>query len=276
MRMNTKSGFDFQWERTHALEGSWLVVRDLPEEETFEEDMIAHNVIPGILPMITTRLDGTKQRRYLIDGCCSLRESLLGQKLSGQEFRNLMNQLFARIAEGRRYLLREESFVVRPDTIFVRLDTGEPELIYCPEYECPLPDQMRSLSDWLLEYLDAGDAEAVYSGYAFHVMSHEEGNTMQRMIGMLSGEESPGDVLRIPQYQVAEESRDMRGGDNARYRSPDVRNTVSAGVIAADDLGSSVTAAGPQKKKGLRGFFSFLSGLSVFCGFVGILVWMIG
>ena len=99
---------------------------------------------------------------------------------------------------------------------------------------------------------------------------------MQRMIGMLSGEESPGDVLRIPQYQVAEESRDMRGGDNARYRSPDVRNTVSAGVIAADDLGSSATAAGPQKKKGLRGFFSFLSGLSVFCGFVGILVWMIG
>ena len=88
-----------------------------------------------------------------MDGCVSLPEYLLGQKLSGTEFRRILSALFAGIAESRKYLLREESFVLQPACIFLRTDTGTVELIYCPEYEKPLAGQMREEQKYYLRYI---------------------------------------------------------------------------------------------------------------------------
>ena len=66
--------------------------------------------------------------------------------------------IFACVAEGKKYLLREESYVLNPDCIFVRNDTGTPELVYCPEYEKPISTQLQMLSDWFLNYINSADA----------------------------------------------------------------------------------------------------------------------
>ena len=240
-------------ERVDSLEGSFLVLHQLPEGESFEEEMLAHNEIPGIAGMRTMILAGEKMRQYRIDGCRSLRESLLGQKLSGEEFRRLMSLLFYRIAEGRRYLLREESFVLRPDCLFLSQQSGEPVLVYCPEYEKPLPDQMRELSDWLLGYLDAQDAQAVYSGYAFHVLSHESGSNMQRMLTAVSGSDVPG----LP-------SREMSGSVPYAGEPAAVLDCATA---------SDAAAAGESGGTFRRKWMSFFGGLTVIIGMLTALAW---
>ena len=186
----------FETEIQNQMETRWFVVHNVPEETCFEEDMLFQNPIPGILMMETLRISDEKMHRYNINGCRTLRESLCGRKLSGEEFRKLMSGIFTGIREGREYLLREDSFLLNPDTIFVRTDTGEPMLVYCPEAENNLNEQIRILSDWILEFLDVSDAQAIYGGYAFHVMSHEGGSSMQKLLGTLA--EEPGDASYFP------------------------------------------------------------------------------
>ncbi len=186
----------FETEIQNQMENSWFVVHNVPDETCFEEDMLFQNPVPGILMMETLRISDEKLHRYNINGCSSLRESLCGRKLSGEEFRMLMSGIFTGIREGREYLLQEDSFLLNPDTIFVRNDTGEPMLVYCPEAENNLNEQIRILSDWILEFLDVTDAQAIYGGYAFHVMSHEGGSSMQKLLGTLA--EEPGEASCFP------------------------------------------------------------------------------
>ena len=245
--------YEIESERVTELDHAYLVLRNLPEEKSFEEEMLSHNVIPGVLPMQTMRVCGECLRRYPVDGCLSLAESLLGQKLSGAELRRILSSLFERIGESKKYLLREESFVLQPTCIFLRHDTGEVELIYCPEYEQPLPSQMRGLSDWLLGYLDPQDAQAVYSGYAFHVLSHEDGNTVQKMLTAV--EREPDRMQGTSSYQLP--------GEPGTY--VEESGEYAAGVMCQEERG--------RKRRGLRGIFSFFSGISVVTVLICALLW---
>lgn len=248
--------YEIVQERVTELEHTYLVFRNLPEENLFEEEMIGHNVIPGILGMQTLRVGSGKIRRYPVDGCTSLSDCLPGQKLSGAEFRRILSSLFARIAEGKNYLLREESFVLRPDCIFLRNGTGEVELVYCPEYECPLSSQLRGLSDWLLSYLNPQDAQAVYSGYAFHVLSHEEGSTIQKMLAA---------VAREPERPAIASSAYQSQEDDTEYRTSNVAES-----------GEYTKAKERKKRVGIRGILSFFSGISVLMILLGALAWAMG
>ena len=258
--------YELQYERDNELEESVLIFQGLPEEDSFEEEMLGHNVIAGMLPMRTLRIAGEKLRRYRTDGCSSLQESLLGRKLTGDEFRRLMTMIFACVAEGKKYLLREESYVLKPDCIFVRNDTGTPELVYCPEYEKSISIQLRELSDWFLIYIDSADSAAVFSGYAFHIMSHESGSTMQRILGAISGEQ--------PQISTVAETPPTEAKEYREYAEP-----AEITTIAGNGSVSEVSYGRPQsakKKKGIRGWLSFFGGLSVLFGLLLTLLWAIG
>jgi len=253
--------YEIQAERVNGLEENLLVLHHLPEGDYFEEEMLAHNGVPGILSMRTLRVSGEKQRRYRIDGCCSLSESLLGRKLSGEDFRVLMSSLFRRVVAGKQYLLREESFVLVPEFVFVRVDTGETELVYCPEYEQSLTDQMRKLSDWLLEYLDSADAQAVYNGYAFHVLSHESGGNMQRILTVFGGGSVPG----LPESPSSRKNEGAARGARAPAEASDIPEAVVVTRESVIPLGESV-----GHRHRLR---AFLGGVSVLLGMLGALVW---
>ena len=113
------------------------------------------------------------------------------------------------------------------------------------------------LSDWLLGYLDPQDAQAVYSGYAFHVMSHEEGNTVQRMLTAVAGEPG-GDSGQMP------------------VRTYQLPGEVPEYVMAPEPEEPAYISSGNSKKRGLRGLFSFLSGISVIFLLLSALAWAMG
>ena len=129
------------------------------------------------------------------------------------------------------------------------------ELVYCPEYEVPLPFQLRGLSDWLLSYLDPQDAQAVYSGYAFHVMSHEEGSTIQKMLAA---------VVREPDRPAIGASSYQLPGNEAEYTVAAVAETGEYGPVKE------------RKKRGIRSVLSFFSGISVLFILALALVWAMG
>lgn len=172
-----------------SMEEQYLVLNDVPAEDAFEEEMLLYNAVPGLLTMESGRLNGKKYHRYRIEGMKNLERVMQGRQISGEEFESLFSRIFAIIRGAREYLLREDGFMVSPETIYIKEKTQEVYLCYFPEYHCPLIEQMRALSTWLLSFLDAEDEKAVYNGYAFHVLCHGDGCTFQSISRIL--EEQP-------------------------------------------------------------------------------------
>lgn len=169
-----------------SMEEKYLLLTQIPDEETFEEEMLLYNAIPGLLPMETGKLSGVKYHRYRVSHMVSLSKSLPGKRLSGVQFEQLFASVFGKIRRAKEYMLREDGFLILPETLYADEATGEIGLCYCPEYHCPLVEQMKNLSDWLLTYLDPADEKAVYNGYAFHVLCHGDNCSFQSIAQVLN------------------------------------------------------------------------------------------
>lgn len=165
---------EFIWKIENSMEDRYLVVEGRMGEEAFEEEMLLQNRISGLLPMETQWKDGAKVHRYCITGCRCIREELKGRKIAGEEYQRLFSEIFDCISRGKKYLLQEDSFWLSKESIFLHKETGVVEVCYVPEYQKSLVTQLRELSEWLLDYVDTNDKQAVYCGYAFHVLAHSD------------------------------------------------------------------------------------------------------
>lgn len=199
-----------------SMEERYLLIKDVPEEENFEEEMLLYNSIPGLLKMETGWMSGGKYHRYRISGLKSLSGNLAGKKISGAQFEAMILGIFAEIREAKEYLLREDGFWISPQSIYLNEHTKEIFLCYYPEMHCPLIEQMRSLSGYLLSFLDPNDEKAVYSGYAFHVLCHGDGCTFQAISGILEERPELPEISAFTEPDeeetIPEPKRKRRGG----------------------------------------------------------------
>lgn len=143
-------------------------------EDSFEEEMIRSNAIPGLLRLESCWVEGIKEYRYCVDDRHTLERELQGRRISGVEYQRLFESIFGAITEAKRFLLSEEGFLLAKDSIYLHNETGAVELCYLPGHQYPLVEQLRELSEWMLDYIDTEDEQAVYSGYAVHVLCHGE------------------------------------------------------------------------------------------------------
>ncbi|MCQ2422631.1 MAG: DUF6382 domain-containing protein [Lachnospiraceae bacterium] len=199
---------------TNSMENRYLVLNGVPEEDPFEEEMLLYNTIPGLLPMETGRLSGVKYHRYKTNGFKSLRQQLQGKQISGECFEDMFKQIFAIIKGAREYLLREDGFWISPESIFLD-EENRIRLCYYPEYHCLLINQLKTLSEWLLGYLDPNDETAVYNGYALHVLCHGEACSFQAISAVL--EEKPALPEIEPWTEEEEEQQKPRRSNRKRW-----------------------------------------------------------
>ncbi|MBO4695977.1 MAG: hypothetical protein J5643_01700 [Lachnospiraceae bacterium] len=190
----------------NSMEERYLVIENVPEEESFEEEIMLYNAIPGLLKMETGWMSGAKYHRYRISGLKSLGRYLAGKKISGAQFETMILGVFAEIREAKEYLLREDGFWISPESIYMNEQTKEIYLCYYPEFHCPLIEQMRNLSTHLLSVLDPNDEKAVYSGYAFYVLCHGDSCSFQAISGIL--EERPA-LPEISAYLENDEEEEL-------------------------------------------------------------------
>ena len=185
----------------NSMEERYLLLNHVPEEESYEEEMLLYNSIPGLLRMETGWMSGVKFHRYRISGLRSLSRHLTGRKISGAQFEALLMGIFAQIREAKEYLLREDGFFISPESIYLDEQTQEIFLCYYPELHCPLIEQMRELSSWMLSFLDAADEKAVYNGYAFHVLCHGDSCTFQSIAGILEEQPALPEITRFTEVE---------------------------------------------------------------------------
>ncbi len=264
------------WNIVTALEGSYLRVETPNTECVFEEEMLLQNEIAGFLPLGSLWRGGRKEFQYDITGLVSLSKEFQGRKVSGEEYRRLFAGIFESIAKGKKYLLQEDDFWLSPEVIFVDREAGTVHLCYVPGLQWSMGEQMRSLSDWLLDFVDAQDREAVYCGYAFHVLAHSDTCSFGRLEEVLrQGENVEG---RIGEGDGKE--REM----HRQERQVTVVDTVcepakAVGVDGKEGMEpqavhQSGERLGSGKKGWIQGVIRVIRGILVFALIVFVVFWV--
>lgn len=174
-----------------SMEQQWLLMESGEVLGGYEEQMLLHNHMEGLLPVEIMVRAGKKQYRYKVTGCRNLAEIMSGKKVTGEMMQALFSEMFSVVMSGKRYLLQEDNYFITPESIFFRESDKKLFLCYVPGYRKPLLGQMQGLSEWILEHLDVQDSQAVYQGYAMHVLCREGKTSFQELLNLFVSSEPP-------------------------------------------------------------------------------------
>ncbi len=254
---------EIKWNIERSMEDRYLVVEGKKRRDTFEEEMLLQNQISGLLPMETRWKDGAKEYRYCITGCRCLEEELKGRKISGEEYQRLFSEIFECMSRGKKYLLQEDSFLLSKDSIFIHEGTGVVEICYVPDYEKALVTQFRELSEWLLDYVDTNDKQAVYCGYAFHVVAHSDACSFRGLEEVLQNEIEEDDEVQ----RTLHEKNCVQVSESWVDAEPIIDETTEYAT-------TEVQKAGEKAKRGQRReIWSMLKGIALVLILVAVVFW---
>ncbi|HEY0828976.1 MAG TPA: DUF6382 domain-containing protein [Bacilli bacterium] len=131
-----------------------LITRESPihynELEPISTNMIRTTFIPNLLPLEIEEMNMNIKLRYNIASKRMLSQSLKVNKMSIQEYYNLLLQITCVIDDSRQYMLSEKNYIIHEQFIFLGLDYSDIELTYLPLKhvinKSNLQDEMRTLA----------------------------------------------------------------------------------------------------------------------------------
>ena len=187
-----------------------------PGKDEYPVRMLEENSIPGFLPCKVEELDREALFYYDITGWQSLQDFLKAQD-AGQSLLELLLYTLAESVEAlERYLLPSGCLQAEPALIFVNAAGREMRLVCYPDLDNSFPEQLQSLSEYMLSHLSHEDKAAVAAGYAFYRACAE-------------GEAAADDLRRLAVKKPVQESR--RPSHRKDIRRPDTgESRVQAGI----------------------------------------------
>lgn len=213
------------FDRERNLTQQWIITDQPGMVPAYEEQMLKHNLPQGLLPMEVLIRTGKRRYRYCVTGYQSLDEVAGMVRLSGQMIEFLFREMFSIVEEGKRYLLQEENYCIMPESIFLNTTERKVLLCYLPGYRIPLNEQLKKLSEWILEYLDAEDSLAVYRGYGIHVLCKEERTSIAELLHLFRSDDEPG-CEKTDEVNAAERERfHAEIGERADLCEPDAEGS---------------------------------------------------
>ena len=131
----------------------------------WEEQMIAHVTVDGILFAKQVLENEQNQMWYDITGKQTLQQYLEGQELDYEMLAALLTGIYRAVEMLDGLLLRADGILLQPEAVFVDYRTKEIYFCYYPGTETALQDAFSSLMESLLPRLNHEDERAVKLAY---------------------------------------------------------------------------------------------------------------
>lgn len=150
------------------LMSSHMVIAQEMKLAEWEEKMIAHTKMEGILFAECVRENGQNYLWYDITGKQSLDTIVESGRLGHELLCKILLGLYETVEYLERFLLRAEGVLLMPECIF--LDYRSEQICFCyyPGREDSLAQSLVTLFEYLLERLDHGDERAVKLAYGVY------------------------------------------------------------------------------------------------------------
>ena len=186
-----------EWKRD--MHHNYLIINDKGKDRTyFQEKMLAHNKIEGILSFQIHSIDNHRQFHYEVTGYQAI--SCISNKvpLRLSQVTTLLNHLLAVLKEAKTYLLNTMDFLLLPDYMFIHLPDYKLGLCYYPGYHVLLQEQLVGFLEFLMGCVDYEDKEAVLFVYSLYMKSREDNITIQELKSFLESQEVKVMATNLP------------------------------------------------------------------------------
>ena len=171
-------------EYKRELDHNYMILEEQQEaaKEGYEIYMLEENQIPGLLKCTLQRLNQQQRFCYEVTSRQPLDIILERKRLAYGDLMGLLKGIHTALQGAREYLLDVNRLMLRPEYIYLNLDTDMPELCYFPYYEKPVQEQFFELAEYLLGKLDRQDRAGVELGYEIYKMASEENCSIEEII----------------------------------------------------------------------------------------------
>lgn len=215
--------------------------------------------IEGILRCSLRHVNGESYFYYDISSRATLEGLYRGRKMSAQQIRDLLEQLYEIYCGLGDCFMEESRLVLLPEYIYYDMSHKKYIGLYYPDYETDKPYE--ALMDFLLEHLDGRDDRLADRIYTMYERMEESSFSLRDALLLLEddGEEAEknetGKVLSFPAAPVDSEADAVTPIFASEFSSESGKE--DAGFLSADESGkTSVKRKSP--------FYPILSLLSVF------------
>lgn len=157
----------------------------LHNQKTYMIHMIENNEIPYIISPISGEIDGKVWVKYCVDSKVNLKRLFKQTKPDCNFLKQLINQINMCIKGLEKYLLTPDDLVLDPEYILFDGNKNSLMLIYVPNYNKELKNQIRSLLEYVMvnfEHRDKKGLDVMYETYDMVSGDNFEMECIDRML----------------------------------------------------------------------------------------------
>lgn len=195
---------------------NYMILQCKQEEisRSYQYKILTSGKIKEILKCSIRHINGQTFFYYDISSKTTLGNYYQGKKMSYQQVRDLLQQLYNIYSRLGTFFMEEAKLVVLPESLYY--DLGEQKYIglYYPDYEPNTANSYEALMDFLLDHIDTQDQQLADCMYRIYEMSEEAGFSIEDALylldqhntkeGNMAGEPDLFSIPKDPETEKAE------------------------------------------------------------------------
>lgn len=156
--------------QNEGVNSFFVVEVDMTKVNSYEIDMLYNNFVEGIIQPEFRSIDGEMLLYNKINGMKSLKDFMLGNKLSARQAFAVIESVCDVISEAEDYMLNPGSLMIKPEYVFCSMGEDEYRFIYTPGVNMDVKNQIRHFVEEILRNIDHGDSRLVDFMYGIYEM----------------------------------------------------------------------------------------------------------
>jgi hypothetical protein len=181
---------------------SYDFLGELHENQSdFRKRMILENNIEGLLPIRQRNNNGEVCYSYEINSMQSIDRLYAKKEIGCEELKHILMacvRLFERLEE---YLLDGSQIILKPEFIYMNIDTNRFYFVCYPEYEGDVREEFGEFVDMLLTKIDHTDNNAVMLGYKVYRCTKNPNFVIGEIAHIIEATMPKCEEVIIPQWQ---------------------------------------------------------------------------
>ena len=159
---------------------------DKSQNETdYRVRMLLDNKINGLLPVSHRMINGESKYYYEINSLQSMDRVYAKDELDHQQLCSLLKGCIRLYDALEEYLLDGSQIILKPEFIYLNMDSLEPYFVYYPYYENDARDSFAAFIEDLLRKVDHTDEQAVMLAYQVYRYTRNQNYVLNEIMQML-------------------------------------------------------------------------------------------
>lgn len=172
----------------------YLVVENEEGQESgFQQKMVLHNKLPGLLEVERRQIDESFKYYYDVTNKISLREIFSKSEISAKKIEFIISSIIKIIQDAMEFLLEQDNFILLPDYIYLDSSRESVYLCFYESYCTNVREQMVKLAEYFMEVIDYKDERAVTLTYGLYKVLRENSCNFATVTEVI--EQSRNDVV---------------------------------------------------------------------------------